>query len=110
MYKNHWVTNISREQHPMFGTKRPECSVRMIQWNQSHSGPLSPTWGLKRPDLAARNKANGRPIRCICTNTVYPSIAEAERILGKKLYSLSRRIKKGWKAAGYYWEYVTEDS
>ena len=54
-------------------------------------------------------KANSYPVRCIETDTIYPSISEAARIFGKAKTNLSaclRGKQKTW--CGYHWELVKE--
>lgn len=82
MYKNHWILNIPKELHPMYGKKSPNASKRMTEWNKNHSGINSPVYGLKRPDLSERNK-NGSfkrhtvKIKCVETQQIFSSIKEA---------------------------------
>ena len=84
MHKNHWILNISKEMHPMFGKKLPNVSKRIIEWNKQHSGVNSPVYGLKRPDLIERNKKGNFKrytvrIKCVETQQIFNSIKEANK-------------------------------
>lgn len=86
MFKNHWILNVPKEQHPMFGKKSPNASKRMSEWNKTHLGINSPVYGLKRPDLIERNKAgefhrHTKKIMCIETQQIFNSIKEANDFL-----------------------------
>lgn len=51
-----------------------------------------------------------KPVRCIDTGVVYPSLTAAAREYGGHSNNISTALKKGYtKALGHYWEYVEED-
>eukprot|EP00808_Paulinella_micropora_P023949 g20656.t1 len=50
----------------------------------------------------------GRPVRCIETGHVYPSLVEAARAVGRQPASFYMSLRtQTQKCAGYRWEYVT---
>ena len=50
-----------------------------------------------------------RPVICLETGYVYPSVSEASRKNGlKQTLSITNAAKRGSKAAGYHWCYVDE--
>lgn len=57
-----------------------------------------------------RSAANRRkPVECIETGEVYPSLTEAAEAVGGSISNLSTAIKKHWKHRGYTWRYVILD-
>ena len=116
MYKNHWVLNISKEQHPMFGKKNPKASERMKKWNKEHCGEKSPVYGIKRPDLVILNKTLkrkrfSRKIKCIQTQETFTSIKEATAKFTSDLknVSINKSLKNPKrKAFGFNWIYLED--
>lgn len=87
---------------------------KLSEWNKIHRGELSPTYGLKRPDLSERNK-NGdfkrfkKQIQCIETGQIFESIRDALIFHNKdpKSSHITQQIKGDRKTAlGYTWRYV----
>lgn len=111
MFGSHWLSGKPKEMHPMFGKKNP--NPKLSDWNKIHKGPLSPTYGLKRPDLSERNKSGlfkrfTKKIICIETNIVYNSIRDANISLNKPLKSteISKHLNGDRKHAfGFQWKY-----
>lgn len=109
MFKNHWLAGAPKEVHPMFGKKIPKASERIKKWNKEHSGEKSPTFGLKRPDLVARNKTsfNGKKIKCIETGEIFDSIKKASGKFGRLC---SKSLRNNGTSRGFHWEYITAAS
>lgn len=54
-----------------------------------------------------KNKKGSKPVRCIETGVVYPSVKEVERQLGFANGYISNCCRGKYKSAyGYHWEYV----
>lgn len=113
MFESHWLLNVDKTKHPMYGKQRPDSSKRITDWNKSHSGVNSPVYGLKRPDLVERNKKANfkritKKVRCIETNVVYNSLKEVNELFSKPKSTTLVKHLKGLrkKAFGYTWEYV----
>lgn len=115
MFGNNWLTNQSKEVHPMYGKRRP--NPKLSEWNKLHSGELSPTYGIKRPDLSERNKSGQfkrytRKIICVETGQIFNSIKEATSSLGKSPTSaeINKHLNGSRKHAfGFHWEYYFGD-
>ena len=101
--------------NPMYGKKHP--NPKLSEWNKQHSGELSPTYGIKRPDLSERNKSGlfkryTRKIICVETGIIYNSIKEATISLGKSPTSaeINKHLNGSRKHAfGFHWEYYLCD-
>lgn len=81
--------------------------------NRANKGPLSPVWGMKRPDLAARNKlklnkTTAKAIRCVETGTCYSSVTAAARAFGNAKSTAISKYLSGVrkKAYGYTWKLI----
>lgn len=114
MFDSHWLLSADKTNHPMYGKKRPDVSIRISEWNRNHSGKDSPTYGLKRPDLIERNKKSifkrfTKKVVCIETGVVYNSLKEVnELFLAKSNSTTLVKHLKGHrkKAFGHTWKYV----
>lgn len=51
-------------------------------------------------------KAFKRPIICIETGEIFPSLLSAAKFVGVSSAAIIKAIKHGWKCSGYYWSYV----
>jgi hypothetical protein len=111
--QGHKLTNIIECSFSVLPENRK--NPRLSEWNKLHKGELSPTYGLKRPDLVERNK-NGnfsrykRKVQCIETGQIFDSIRDANIFNGKDIKNshITQQIKGGRKTAlGYTWKYVT---
>lgn len=114
IFKSHWILHVPKENHPMFGRKSPNASIRITAWNKEHSGEKSPTWGKKRPDLILRNRnvqkfKNSRSVRCVETGEIFSSLKAAVQHYKLAGANIWKAINYGHKAAGYHWEYVMND-
>lgn len=112
MFGSHWLAGKPKEMHPLFGQKRP--NPVLAEWNKIHCGELSPTFGIKRPDLSERNKSGDfkrftKKIICIETNIIYDSIKKATIAMGKKptCNEINKHLKGDRKHAfGFHWKYL----
>lgn len=59
-----------------------------------------------RKTAAENNKKNFKPIFCLETGDIYPSVREAARQTNQHQSNISRALRTGWKAGGYHWEFV----
>eukprot|EP00808_Paulinella_micropora_P017429 g80497.t1 len=50
-----------------------------------------------------------RPIVCLETGQVYPSISEAMRTTGVHRKNISHSLMKGYRAGGYHWYYLDDE-
>ena len=105
MFASHWLVGLPKEMHPMYGKKRviPEVA----ESNRRRAG----TKMKPRPDLALRNKTQKfnrytRPVRCIETGEVFPSVKAAADHVKIDDSKINRAIKLGHRSRGYHWEYV----
>ena len=99
----------------MYGTKRPDSSKRITEWNKKHSGKKSPVYGLKRNDLIKRNKEGNfirttKKIICVELNKCFNSLIDANQYLVnnnliKKKANLTRALKTNSIAGGFHWKY-----
>lgn len=84
--------------------ENPEYRAIMRQVVENH-----PMKGVPRPDLAERNRQRTKPVICVETKVIYPSIREAERQTGIKHSDISA-VCKGYRGAktagGYHWKYI----
>ena len=106
----HWLVNKPKELHPMFGTKRPEQSERMKEYNETHKGETHPKYGTKNEALAERNKTGSfnrfsKKIYCIELDKTFNSLKEAKIFLGGNP-NLNRGLKSGSLVKGYHWKYI----
>jgi hypothetical protein len=111
MFKHHWLANAPKEIHPMYGKKHP--NPKLAQWNREHSGENSPTYGLKRPDLAGRNRLSDftrstKKVQCIETGQIFDSCKRIFEHFGIKASGhLSKAIAdstKTWRKC--HWQAV----
>ena len=87
---------------------------RLSEWNRIHCGELSPTFGIKRPDLTERNKSGNfkrfvRSVICVETGEIYNSIKEVKKAFNK--LTTNTEINKhlgGYRkrAYGYTWKKI----
>lgn len=105
MYKHCWMVGLPKEQHPMYGKHYPNPAVS--ESNKRRKGiKLKP-----RPDLVLRNQTQTinhytRPVRCIETGEVFPSMTAAAIHVNIHNSKIHRAIKTGCRSRGYHWEYV----
>lgn len=112
IFGSHWLVGKPKEMHPMFGKKRPNPTL--AEWNKLHCGDLSPTYGLKRPDLVERNKSGNfkrfvKKVKCIETGEIYDSVKDVKIAFGKSTTNTDISKHLGGhrkKAYGYTWEYL----
>lgn len=109
------LTNILECTNSVYLEKR--TNPKLAEWNKNHSGQLSPTFGLKRPDLSQRNKSGNfkrfvKPVRCIETGECFNSSREACIFHNKpKSSHITQHLSGKRKTAfGYTWEYVISSS
>lgn len=112
LYGPHWTQFATKEQMPMYGKKIPAASERMKSWNKERRGELSPVWGIKRPDLAERNRTGtfnrySRPVYCKELDMTFSSIKDAKSYINKPGINIHRALKEGSPAGGYHWAYVS---
>jgi hypothetical protein len=117
------IREFKEQGHRLTNIIECSCSVlpenrknpRLSEWNKKHKGKLSPTYGLKRPDLIERNKTGNfsrykRKVQCIETGQIFDSIREANLFNGKNIKNahIIQQIKGDRKTAlGYTWRYIT---
>lgn len=76
-----------------------------LEWCDQSGNELHKIYTLKHTNGALLSKP--RKVRCITTNMEYPSLAQACRSTGTKMYILFNRLKTGKKdPSGNYWEYI----
>lgn len=67
-------------------------------------------YGTRNQRISIANTNNpkiSKPIRCVETNVVYPSIHEAKRMTGIRCENICKCLKGNHHTAGgYHWEYV----
>ena len=51
-------------------------------------------------------KTNSRPVQCIETGIIYPSIYAAERMMHATHGAIGHAVRKGYASCGYHWEYI----
>ena len=52
---------------------------------------------------------HAKQVRCIETGEVFDCAADASRFLGIAIPCVANSIRKGYRCAGYHWEYVEQD-
>ena len=110
--KGHRLTNLVECSFSVLPENRK--NPKLSEWNKSHRGELSPTYGLKRPDLSERNKSGKfnrykKPVKCVETGQIFHSVRDAMIFHGKnpKSSHITQQIKGDRKTAlNYTWEYV----
>ena len=50
-----------------------------------------------------------KPVRCVETGVMFPSLSSAARYLNTHKSSLRKQILKGQRCRGYHWEFVTNE-
>lgn len=94
-----WMKN-----HPEFGAAR---ASDMLRWQKEH-----PEQVAKQRENAQKRmvQARKKPVKCIETDTIYESAAQAARKVPKtsqsKICMVCRKQRK--TCGGYHWEYVNE--
>lgn len=80
-----WNLNLmTAKENANWGTRNEKCKIKLIN-----------------------HISTSKQVRCIETNTIYPSTNEAKRQLGLcKHLNFKRSIDNNWKIGGYHWEYV----
>jgi hypothetical protein len=53
-----------------------------------------------------RKNTHTRPVRCVETGVVYPSVHEAAEVIGVTASSVRIALRKNRCCADYHWEYV----
>jgi hypothetical protein len=61
---------------------------------------------LLHPNTKAAREKCKRPVLCVETGVVYPSVRGAERESGVCRVNIRNSIRTGHRAGGYHWEYV----
>ena len=61
------------------------------------------------PDVPSCYRPTSRPVRCVETGDVFPSLSSAARYIHTDKTSLRKQILKGQRCHGYHWEYVTDN-
>ena len=56
-----------------------------------------------------QKKHSQRPVRCVETGDVFPSLSSAARYIHTDKTSLRKQILKGQRCHGYHWKYVTDN-
>lgn len=56
----------------------------------------------------ASHGPHGLPVRCIETGEIFDNGAEASRSMGLHANAVNHSIHRGYRAGGYYWEYLGE--
>jgi len=118
-----WAKGLNKKTHPsldkisvkqkgknnsFFGKTHTEQQKQ--KWSKERKGPKHPMFGVKRPDLSIRNSKRewteesrnkmsikkSKPVKCLETQEVYPSVAAAAKALkmDPKLVSLVARQLK----------------
>ena len=92
------------EKHWFYGKHLSEEHRKKIGEKSKGRHPSDET-KIKQKEIATRLR--GKAVRCIETNIVYPSTAEASRLSGISRYSIIHVLRGKHKTAGnYHWEYV----
>ena len=60
-------------------------------------------------DIPSCSRSTSRPVRCVETGDVFPSLSSAARYIHTDKTSLRKQILKGQRCRGYHWEYVTDN-
>ena len=72
--------------------------------------PKSPLKGRKRPDLSGANSGVAKPVLCVETGIIYPTINEAHIATGANRDSIRLNCNGKLKqAGGYHWKFVKEN-
>ena len=65
---------------------------------------------LPRPSSSLSSSCTvSKPVRCVETSDVFPSLSSAARYIHTDKSSLRKQILKGQRCHGYHWEYVTDN-
>ena len=94
----------------MIGKKVPEEIKKML--SETRKGKGNPMYGKHTSDKQKETAKRifSKPIICIETNIIYPSIIDAERQTGISDSGIQAVCKKQRKTAGgYHWEYWREN-
>ena len=105
MFDTHWLIGAPKEMHPMYG------KTFSAPWISESNRRRTGTKMKPRPDLALRNKTQEfkrytRPVRCVETGEIFPSLKAAADAVGSDTSKISRSISQGGRARGYHWEHV----
>ena len=105
------LTNIIECSNSVYLEKR--SNPKLAEWNKQHSGELSPTYGLKRPDLSERNKSGQfkrfvKPVKCKETGQEFTSVKEACTFHNRPNSShITQHLSGKRKTAfGFTWELI----
>lgn len=58
---------------------------------------------VKQPEIKRGKYPNSKPVVCVETGVVYPSIGAAAIACGAEHGNVSRAVRQGMKAGGYHW-------
>lgn len=108
-FKDPWILRVPKEEHPMFGKrfKAPWIS----ESNRRRVGEKRNVNPEDTKRLIERNK-NGtfkrfmKPIKCIETGEIFPSIKAAGEKYGIRINHIARDMRAGGKTGGFHWEYL----
>ena len=56
------------------------------------------------------SRTKAKPVRCVETREVFPSVAAAAKWAGSDRSAISHAIRLGHRAGGYHWEYADIDA
>lgn len=109
--RNYKLTNILESSIGNYS--KNSGNSKLAEWNKIHKGVLSPTYGLKRPDLSKRNKEGQfnrfkKSVLCIELNKQFESIKLANLYFNKEKSShIVQHLKGNRKTAfKYTWKYI----
>lgn len=104
------VDNMENLQVNHLDENKRNNNLNNLQWVSSKEninyGKRNEKAGEKIAKANKNHKALSKPIICIETNIIYPSIHEAARQLNFDSSYLAKCIKMGKKAYGFTWEYA----
>ena len=96
------VETIEKLRKSHIGNVRSEASRK--KQSQSVTGPKNHFFGKHHSEDFRLKR--GRPVRCLDTDEVFPSLGRAIKSFGGSRSNLARSIKKGQMFSGKRWEYV----
>ena len=104
-----WNYKKNTNLHPSMFTKSSNKSVwwRCTKCGNEWKTQINYVNSGRRCSKCAKRGINSKPVRCIETNIVYPSMTEAAKQINANRNSITCCCKGTQKTAGgYHWEYV----
>ena len=97
--------------NPLFGYNLNAGSARMTKKGLMAKAELDmKLMDLPRPSSSLSSSCTvSKPVRCVETSDVFPSLSSAARYIHTDKSSLRKQILKGQRCHGYHWEYVTDN-